>query len=408
MRFQQTVAEEKRKRTAPGRILTPEHRPKRWWKILPIRTMDRYVAQIFLYSYLACGFSFTGIYIMVEALTKLDRFLKLEDPLWITLPQYHAAMVPAIYVNYLGPILTTSAAVATAVILQRGNEMVPLKACGVSAHRIFLPVFFLAAAFAGLNYYLQEKAIPQLRGPIRRAISLTRDGAIKPDPFFDVAGNQLINIREYSPAVQVGRGVEVSRVYPNGHFKEKIDASEIVWEPEQGSDGGPDRGVWILHNGSIQRWDEKGKLIQNPKASSFARLKEPFQKQKLPGGLLPIDLETSDQNISYLSFHELKTQLWRQPHQRHLAVKLHHHIAFPLMHLILPALVVPLILLLGTRSILLSVAASLLICASFYLISSMAMSTAVHSERLPPLVAAWLPVLFYGSLGVTMTAHMRT
>jgi len=407
MRTHQALARERKRQ--PTRILTPDHRPTRLRRILPVRTMDLYVGRIFLLAYAACGFSFTGIYIVVEALTKLDLFLKLENPLWITLPQYYAAMVPAIYVNYLGPILTTSAAVATAVILHRDNEMVPLKACGISAHRIFLPVFLLAAAFAGLNYYLQEKAIPGLRGPIRRALSLTRDGAIRPDPFYDEVGNQIINIHEYSPAVQVGRGVEVSKVYPsNGAPREKIDASEIVWEPDPDAKGVEDRGRWIIYNGSIQRWDENGELIQNPNQRSFARLKEPFQKRELPGGLLPIDLESSDQNISYLSFNELRCQLKRQPSQRHLAVKLHHHVAFPMMHLILPALGIPIVLLLGTRSFLLSVASAVLICASFYLISSMAMSTAVHSDRFPPLLAAWLPVLFYGSLGVTLTAQMRT
>ncbi len=391
-----------------AKVIAPGRRPRRVRWLPAVRTVDLYVARLFLAAYLACGLSFTGIYVMVEALTKLDRFLRAETPLWIALPEYLAAMVPVVYMNYLGPLLTTSAAVATAVYLHRGNELVPLAACGVSAHRTFVPIFVLAAGFSGLDYWLQEQAIPQLRGPIRRAISLSHDGALRPKPFFDAVGNQLILIKEYSPAVQVGRVVEVRRRYPNGADRERIDASEVVWESAPDSAPGQDRGRWVLHNGSIQRWDEQGELVQNRGATDFDRLKEPFAQKDLGGGLLPIDLETSDQDIAYLSFAELKTQLWRQPEQRHLAVKLHHHIAFPLMHLFLPAIAIPLVLLLGTRSALLSVAASVLLCFAFYLTSSLAMSTAVHSDAFPPLLAAWLPVLLFGSLGVTLTAHLRT
>jgi lipopolysaccharide export LptBFGC system permease protein LptF len=389
-------------------VLEPGRRRRRpFFRFLP-RTLDLYLARTFLSAYFICGVSFTGIYIMVEALTKLDRFLKAGDPLWLALLQYHAAMVPTIYANYLGPILSTSAAVATAVAMERGNELVPIQAAGVSVQRALAPVFVLALSFAGLNYFLQEEAIPALRAPIRRAISLTRGGPIRPDPFFDQAQNQLIKIGQYLPAVQMGRAVEISRYYPSGEIREKIDAQEVVWEPEPGSQGGPDRGRWFLSHGSIQRWNEGGELAQNPEGQDFARLKEPFQKRALEGGLLPIDLETSDQDITYLSFRELKTQLWRQPYQRHLEVKLHHHLAFPLAHLLLPALAIPLVLSSGTRSSLLAVAGSVGVSAAFYLVSSFAMNTAVNSERFSPLLAAWLPILIFGAVGATLTAHLRT
>src|SRR5207244_3933967 len=103
-------------------------------------------------------------------------------------------------------------------------------------------------------------------------------------------GNQLIFIKEYSPAVQVGRVVEVRKRYPTGADRERIDAAEIVWESSPDSVPGQDRGRWVLHNGSIQRWDEKGELVQNPGAADFDRLKEPFAQLALEGGLLPIDL----------------------------------------------------------------------------------------------------------------------
>jgi lipopolysaccharide export LptBFGC system permease protein LptF len=391
-----------------GRILEHGRKPGRRRLIPWPRILDLYISRIFLVSWIVCAFSFTGIYIMVEALTKLDRFLKLGDPLWKSLPRYHAAMVPTIFTNYLGPILSTAAAVTTAVFLQRGNELEPLKASGLSTHRSFLPVFLLAGAMAGLNYYLQEAAIPKLRGPIRSAISLTHEGTLRPEPFYDLATNQLIQIREYSPAAQVGRSVVVLKRYPNGNTRERIDAMDIVWEPDPGAAGDEDRGRWVLHGGTIQRLTPAGDRIINASAKDSERLEESFTKREIETSLLPIDLETADQDIAYLSFGELKTQYRRQPDQRHLAVKLHHHLAFPLTHLILPAIAIPLVILIGTRSALLAVVASVAVCGAFYLVSSLAMSTAVHSVGFSPLLAAWLPILLFGSLGVTLMGHMRT
>ena len=401
------------------RKLPPESTPTRerildhGWKgrrksMRPFRTLDRYIGRTFLTSYLICGMSFTFIYICVEALTKIERFIKLEKPLWITLPQYHAAMVPAIYANYLGPILSTAAAVAAAVALHRANEINPIKACGVSVHRALAPVFVLCALFSGVNYFLQEQAIPMLRVPIRQALALTRQGVLRPEPFFDQEGNQLIKVGEYSPAGLFGRHVEVSRSFPDGRTRELITAAEIVWEADPRAAGRQDRGRWILHSGSIQRWNEGSELVVNPGARGPAHLKEFFEHRQLEGGLLPIDLESSDQDINYLSWRELKTQLQRQPDQRHLEVKLHHHLAFPLAHILLPAIAIPLVLASGTRSLLMAVAGSVALSAAFYVISSFTLSTATHSEQFSPLLAAWLPLLTFGALGVTLMAHLRS
>jgi lipopolysaccharide export LptBFGC system permease protein LptF len=125
--------------------------------------------------------------------------------------------------------------------------------------------------------------------------------------------------------------------------------------------------------------------------------------------MLPIDLESSDVEISYLSWHDLKTQYQRQPYHRHLAVKLHHHFAFPLSHIVLLLLGLPFVLGLGTKSGFLSIAVSFGICALFFVVSSICMSVANHpSEILSPILAAWLPVMLFGSIGITFFERLAT
>ena len=396
-------------RAGEGRILESGHRPRRFSvRAFGVGILDLYIAGIFLKAYGACLFAFCGVYVMVEAISKLERFLKLDQPLWSALADYFVAMVPTIYVNYLGPILTTSASVAVAVTLHRSNELVPINMTGRSARRSLAPAFVLAAAAAFVTVVLQEEVIPQLRGPIRRAIGLTRQGAVRPDKFYDEIANQHVVVREYSPSRQVGRGIEIVRSFPDGRPREQIDANEITWEPAPAAAPGLERGRWILHNGSLQRWNERGDLIVNPNATDLARLREPFQKMVLEGGMLPIDLETSDQDINYLASHELQVQLQRQPSKRHLAVKLHQHRAFPFAHIFLPAIAIPLVLASGTRSTLLAVIAGAVLCTAFFLVNFFCMSAAGNVARFDPFLAAWLPVLLFGTIGITCMVNLRT
>ena len=112
---------------------------------------------------------------------------------------------------------------------------------------------------AGLTFYLQEDTLPRFRNAIRSALALSHARPLHPDPYYDSVQGLLINIREYSTTRKIGRGVAVSETYPNGLAKTQIDANQLEWISEPGSD--EKDGHWVLHDGSMQRWDERGNLI---------------------------------------------------------------------------------------------------------------------------------------------------
>lgn len=370
-----------------------------------IKTIDIYITRTFIAAYAICTVSFIGLFVLVEAFAKLDRFLRQDSSLIVTLFKYHLAMIPTAYANYVGPILTLAAGMFTMTTLNRQNELTPLKAAGISIYRAMMPIFLLAACLTGATFYLREYVLPEFREPIRAALALSRAHPLNPMPYYDQDHGYMIRVSEYSTTAKIARRVEVSEKHPNDNMKQLIDADQMEWSPAAND---PENGVWILHQGSIQRWDENGNLIVNAGASKFERLKMPFKRMELETTLRPVDLETSDVEISYLSWKDLKTQYQRQPYHLHLAVKLHHHFAFPLSHVVLLFLGLPFVLNLRNRSGFLSLAMSFGICALFYLVSSICMSIANQSEILSPILAAWLPVMLFGSLGITMFDHLPT
>lgn len=369
-------------------------------------TMDLHIVRLFLFAYGICAFSFLGLFVLVEAFAKLDRFLSQDTNVFLAIFQYGVAMVPTVYTYYMGPIITLAAAMFTLTTLNRQNELTPLKAAGVSLYRVCLPIFFLAILFAGFSFYLQEKVIPSHKQLIREALSLARGKPLRNLVAHDRRNDYLVRAAEYWPTERVGRDVYVEERYPNGSPQRRIDAHQMEWIPEGSEES--QRGHWILHNASIQRWDQSANLIVNASASQFERLKELHTKYRLDSTVRPIDLETNDLEISYLSWKELKTQYHRQPNHRHLAVKLHHHFAFPLSHVILLLLGIPFILNGGTKNQFISLAMAFAICAAFHITSSISMNIANHSAIFSPVLAAWLPVLLFGSLGITLFDHLPT
>lgn len=371
-----------------------------------IKTMDLYVARHFLGAYLVCGFSFLGLFAVIEAFSKLDRFLNQESNFLVAIVEYNIAMIPTVYANYMGPIITLAAAMFTLTALTRQNELCPLQAAGISVYRVCFPIFLLAVCMSGFTFFLQERVIPRWKHPIREALAVVRGKPLENLLCYDNENGYLIQVREYSPTGHIARDVDISERYPEGQPKRRIDANQMEWIPSADGNSESD-GHWVLHDVSIQRWDSSGNLLLNEKASTnFERLKSLKEKMTLKTSLRPIDLETGDLDISYLSWQELKTQYQRQPQHRHLAVKLHHHFAFPLSHVILLLLGIPFVLNTRNRNQFLSLALAFGICALFHLVSSISLNIANYSEVFSPVLAAWLPVMLFGSLGITLFDHL--
>lgn len=376
------------------------------WIPWRMRTLDLYVARLFVFSWIVCAVSFIGLFVTIEAFAKLDRFLRHEGSLIVTLWQYHAAMVPTIFTHYIGPLLTAAAGMFTVTLLGRQNELTAIKAAGVSTYRVLTPVFFFACLFLGLTIWLQEELLPRHREAIRAALAMSKGRDLTPDVFYDAEHGLSIRVRRYSTTDRFASGIEIVERHENLGVKMKIDAQGMRWIPS--SAGNEAGGRWELIDGSTQRWNENGALSVNEDEENFARLKTFFDRKQLDTTLRPIDLETSDLDISYLSWDELRTQFQRQPYHRHLSVKLHLHFAFPLAHILLLLLALPVVLNFQNRSLLLGVALSATIGAAFYFLSSICMSIAQDSAYFSPILAAWLPVMLFGALGITLFDHLPT
>ncbi len=369
----------------------------RFLERLPIRTFDRYMMRQFMISWGICAFAVFGLFSVIDGVSRLDRFLRQDAPLPLVALKYFAGMVPIYFTQYLGPILTLLAAMFTTTNLNKGCELVPLRAAGLPLSRILASLFLLAFFMASLMIAVQEFVVPNLKDQIRLADSYGRAlDSIQPDIVND-SRNNLIDVASYLPHEKRGQHVEITTKHAGQASSESIiRAREILWkDPEEGEP------FWLLRDGRVEQFDLSGMKIPVPGPDGSLQLVQKFSQMKLETDMRPVDLESSDREIEYLSFRELRNQYKRRPHLKHLEVKLHRRFAFPLSNFILLMLGLPFVLRKESRSTLLGISIAMAL-GTIYLIVTEVCTNLGTRGALNPMLAAWLPVLFFGALGITL------
>jgi len=160
-----------------------------------MKIIDRYLLRQFVQTFVICYVSLAGLYIVFDAFTNLDEFLRCAEVtggLLELMASYYAHQSLAFF-DLSSGLLTLITAMFTVAWIQRHNEMTALMAAGISRLRVVAPVVFAAVAVTGLAAANRELVIPRLRHQLaRRPQDLLGDRPKPLDPQYDHKTNILI------------------------------------------------------------------------------------------------------------------------------------------------------------------------------------------------------------------------
>ena len=160
-----------------------------------MRIIDRYLLRQFLQAFVICYLTLTGLYVVFDAFTNLEDFLRSADRAGglVKLMGTHYGYQSILFFDRTSGLLTLVAAMFTVSWIQRHNEMTALMAAGVSRIRVVRPVIAAAIAITLLAAANRELVIPLFRNELARGPhDLTGDRARTLSPQYDNQSDILI------------------------------------------------------------------------------------------------------------------------------------------------------------------------------------------------------------------------
>ena len=357
-----------------------------------IKVIDSYVVKSLITAYGICLASVLSVYAIVDTLTHMDEFLGKES-FFAELGSYFLSSIPVVY-YHIAPGTFLMAAMFTLSSLNRHNELLALRASGVSIYRVLQPIVVASFVAALLMATVQEVIIPSQAESIRRTY---RDRPVKKVLICDTGGN-IFRIDRYFPYDKRMEGVVITTFYPEGTKHLSIQAASADYA-ENG---------WRLKDVRLYEHDENGMLKVAVDKERGLRL--PYVKldaMSFRTDIMPSDIESVDRDVNFLTFRQLNAQYHRQNYLPHLRVKLHSRIAFPLANFVLLLLGVPFALTAGRRALLLNVTVCIALASAFFVVTFFLAELGADG-KISPIAAAWLPIVIFTALGLACVETIQT
>ncbi len=360
--------------------------------------LDRYVTGLFVSSYATALLLVVGLFWIMDMATNLDKFL---EP-WTdgsrvptsVLVRYYVLNLPYLFLQ-VAPFVTLVAGMFTVNRLLRDREMIATMGAGISAHRLLTPVF-VGGILAAIGMFSVREWVAQTVSFKRDALlaQLENHGeeqTIGPLWLTDLSGSS-VRLGHYHPGGGL-RGERDAHVSDFEAFLRDAEGVTVIRAPKARWTG----ALWALEEGTRTRMLEDEKVVEDMQVLSGFNFR--------PN--LALTYHRARVNPLELSFSEVGQLQRRDPDNVVYQTLWQYQLTFPLANIVL--LLVGLPVMLGyerSRGSEKMALGGLL--AVFYFASDFVLRTMGLEGSLTPVLASWLPVLFFGSLGVVLYDSMRT
>lgn len=298
------------------------------------------------------------------------------------------------------PISVLVAVLVTFGVLAKNNEITALKACGVSLHRLALPIFMACLFLSGLLFVFDHYVVTQanivqeaLRDKIKGRPAQTY---LNPNRKWYVGrGNWIYYYKYFEPEQGILGGVSIFQ-FDKGEFRlsRHVYAERARWEPKLSR--------WVFQDGWVR---DLGKGKDNfrtfkGETATFAEYDEPpsyFLKEVKT--YKQMNYQQLDQYIAELGQSGFNTIP--------LQVQFHKKFAVPLFVFVMSLLSVPFAFLTGSRGAMTGVGVSLGIAIAYFVVNSL-FEQLGNVGQLPPEIAAWSPDAMFTLVGGYLLTRLRT
>jgi LPS export ABC transporter permease LptF/LPS export ABC transporter permease LptG len=384
------------------RVARPVAEPRRLWRLPRPRAstyiVDRYLVRQFL-LFVALGILVGAVvFVVVDLLQTLDRFLRMKPPLLFILEHFAFNMPGEIYKGL--PLIVLISTVFLFLSMTRQREIDALKAAGISLYRISRPIFLTALVITVLAVLFQEIALPELstraeevdRVKIRRMPP--KHLQVQNQIWYRSSDTRFLRMALLDPMEKSMEGLLALDIDRNWKLRDRLDARRARWTPEG----------WQVSGAIIRRVDDANRVRS-----------EAFDTRLMAGADMPehindfIEVQRPIDTLSFLELRAVVQKLRESGHQvGKYVVQLYSRVSFPLVHVIMVLVGIPFALVSprsGGRAM--GIGIAIAIAVGYWMVHSVSLALA-QADLLPPVLAAWTANIVFAGLGAALYLNART
>jgi lipopolysaccharide export system permease protein len=373
-----------------------------------MRLLDRYLFRELLTPLAYClgGLVILGnTFSLFGELEQLqERKLHLLDVL-----EYSAAITPEFLVMVL-PITLLLALLYTLTNLSRSNELTAMRAAGISLTRICVPFFAVGIALSVLLFALNELVVPRSTDwaehikcrYVQKPGDVDARNEFRNFGFTNARGHRAWFISEYRLATTEMFQPQVKWESSDGSIRllrsDRAVHTNGVWtffnaaEYSQADNAAPLVPALMTNVLAMPEFDETPKqILSEIKISSYQSLKKNRSS----------DIPLTD-IFAYLRLHPNLPPAdsgW-------LFTKFYGRLAAPWTCLVVVLIAIPFGAATGRRNLFVGVAGSIFLCFGYFVVQQIGLALGTGGY-VAAWLAAWLPNLIFGALGLVLTLRVR-
>jgi lipopolysaccharide export system permease protein len=377
-----------------------------------MKIMDRYLLRQFTKTFLICFLSLLGLYVVFDAFTNLESFLRIADKqggLAKVLGQYYAYHA-ILFFDWTVGFVNLIAAMFTITWIQRHNELAALMAAGISRVRVVIPVVAAVVVVIILAALNRELLIPRYRDELSRKPSdLVADSAKPFSPQYDEQTD--VFLRGESAAASRQQIIKPAfRLPPSlDHYGRDITASAAYYKEPQGNRPRGYLFVGVDHPKDIGR---QPSLFLEGRPVVITPRDAPDWLQ--PDQCFVVTGVSFEQLTNGQAWREFSStaQLIRGLHNRSLdfggniRVTIHQRIVQPLMDLTLLFLGLPLIMTRESRNVFIAMSLAAGVTLAF-MVFVLALGRLGSIYAISPALAVWMPLMVFVPAAVEMARSIN-
>ena len=361
-----------------------------------VRLLDRYVASAYTRVFLLATGGLAGIFYISTFLDLSDKVFKGEAT-WSMLGTYFVYITPQ-YAYYILPLAVLLAALVTVGVLTKNNELVVMKACGISLYRVAVPMLVCAAAGGTLLFVLEESILGPANRRAERLRSIIRSGV----PMTEVSTRQWVagergEIYNYTYADPATQALLQVSVFALNDDRSRLESRTFA---ERAVPGGADTDQWTLENGWRRDFRADGA------AEQFAAFERQPRRLTQPAVFM-----TDQPDARFMGYRQLRGHADRLRASGldvlGLEVAIARKLSFPFVTIIMTLIAVPFAVLTGHHGAMAGIGVGVGLAMTYWTTISICAAMGAGG-MMPPTMAAWAPNMIFGAGAAYLLLSVRT